>query len=348
MKVGNYSIGIKNPPFVVAELSGNHNQSLDTALKLVEKAAEAGANAIKLQTYKPETITLDLNTGEFFVVEDKSLWKGRSLFELYQIAMTPWEWHEAIFNRCKQLGLIFFSSPFDETAVDFLEKLCVPCYKIASQELVHLPLLRKVARTGKPVIMSCGMATFLEIDESVRTLRENGCSEIALLKCTSNYPASPDNSNLLTIPAMREKFNVEVGLSDHTLGIGAAVCSIGLGATIIEKHLVLSRASGGVDSAFSLEPGEFAQLTHETKQAWLALGSIQDGPTTAEIPSLKYRRSIYIKADVKAGDIASEANLQVVRPSLGLQPKFWDSILGMKFKVDAKKGTPLTFDLLIE
>jgi len=275
-----------------------------------------------------------------------SLWKGKSLYKLYQQAYTPWEWHKPIFDRCKELGIIGFSTPFDHTAVDFLESLEVPCYKIASFENADIPLIRKVASTSKPVIISTGMATVAELDEAVRAAREVGCSDIILLKCTSTYPATPENTNLLTIPHMRELFNVQVGLSDHTLGIGAAIAGVALGAVLIEKHFTLSRAEGGVDSAFSLEPEEMRLLVAESRRAWQALGKIAYGPTEKEKSSLQFRRSLYVAADMKAGDIFTEENLRAIRPGFGLSPKYYDVLLGKRVNRDVKKGTPVSWDML--
>lgn len=348
IKIANRLIGEKHPPFIIAEMSGNHNQSLERALAIVEAMAEAGVDAVKLQTYTADTMTLDLAHGEFFIDDPKSLWQGKSLYKLYQEAYTPWEWHEAIFKRCRELGLIAFSSPFDETAVDFLESLDVPCYKIASFENTDLPLIRKVARTGKPVIISTGMATLAELDESVRAFREAGGKELILLKCTSTYPASPENSNLVTIPHLRELFGCPVGLSDHTLGIGVAVASVALGASVIEKHVTLSRAEGGVDAAFSLEPQEMKTLVEETKRAWQSLGQISYGPTDAEVPSLKHRRSLYIVKDLQAGEQLTRDNVRAIRPGLGLPPKYLDLVLGKRVKQSVGKGTPLSWELLLE
>ena len=260
-------------------MSGNHNQSLDRALAIVEAAAEAGVHAVKLQTYTADTLTIDADTDEFFIKDSKSLWKGQSLYKLYQKAYTPWEWHKPIFDKCKELGIICFSTPFDESAVDFLESLGTPAYKIASFENNHLPLIRKAASTGKPLIISTGMATIAELDEAVKTAREAGCRDIVLLKCTSTYPSMPEDTNLMTIPHLKQLFNIEVGLSDHTLGIGVAVAGVALGATVIEKHFTLNRADGGVDSAFSMEPDEMKQLVEETHKAWQALGKVSYGPT---------------------------------------------------------------------
>lgn len=339
-------IGSKETPFIIAEMSGNHNQSLERALEIVEGAVRAGVHALKIQTYTADTMTIDINSSEFFIDNPNSLWKGISLYELYKKAYTPWEWHKPIFDKCKELGLIGFSTPFDSTAVDFLESLDVPCYKIASFENIDIPLIRKVASTGKPMIISTGMATLAELDEAVCTAREAGCKDIVLLKCTSSYPADPGSSNILTIPHMKSLFNCEVGLSDHTFGIGVAVASIALGATVIEKHFTLSRADGGVDSAFSMEPDEIKSLVVETERAWGALGKINYGATDEEKLSLKYRRSIYIVDDVRANDILTEQNIRVIRPGLGLPPKYYEILLGRRVCRDIKKGTPLSWDLI--
>lgn len=344
--IANRPIGREHPPFVIAEMSGNHNQSLERALAIVEAAAASGAHAIKLQTYTADTMTLPVSTGEFFIDDERSLWHGHSLHELYQIAHTPWDWHEPILARAQELGLIAFSTPFDETAVDFLESLDTPCYKIASFENGDLPLIRKVAATGKPVIVSTGMATLAELDETVRTLREGGCNDIVLLKCTSTYPATPENSHLNTIPHLRDLFGCEVGLSDHTHGIGVGVAAVALGATVIEKHFTLDRNDGGVDSAFSMEPAEMAALVSETERAWQALGGIQYGPTEAEKPSMRFRRSIYIAQDLKAGDILSRENLRIVRPGFGLPPKYYDNLLGRRVNRNLAMGTAMKWDYL--
>ncbi len=346
MKIESRCVSRENDPFVIAEMSGNHNQSLERALEIVEAAAGSGAHGLKLQTYTPDTMTLDLDKGEFFISDDKSLWKGRSLYGLYRKAHTPWEWHKPIFDRARQLGLIVFSTPFDETAVDFLEDLDVPCYKIASFENADLPLIRKVASTGKPMIISTGMATIAELDETVRTARENGCQDIVLLKCTSTYPATPENTNLLTIPHIKELFGCEVGLSDHTLGIGAAVASVALGATVIEKHFTLSREDGGVDAAFSLEPHEMKALVEETRRAWQALGKVQYGPMEAEKKAMDFRRSLYITKDLQAGDMLAKENVRSIRPGSGLPPKYLDIVLGKRVAREVKKGTPLTWDFV--
>lgn len=347
MVISGSRIGREHKPFVIAELSGNHNRSLDRALQLVEAAAGTGAQCIKLQTYRADTLTLDVGVGEFMITDPKSLWKGRSLHSLYEEAHTPWEWHEPIMARARELGLVCFSSPFDETAVDFLETLDVPAYKIGSFECTHLPLLRKVATTRKPVILSTGMATVAEIDEAVRTLREGGCKELALLKCTSTYPSTPENSNVRTLTHLREMFGCEVGISDHTLGIGVSVAAVALGATIIEKHFTLARADGGVDSAFSMEPAEMRALVEESERAWQALGTVHYGPTAAERVAVTRRRSIYLSADVTAGEVLGAHNLRIVRPGLGLAPKHWDLVVGRKMRVAASKGTALNWELLM-
>jgi pseudaminic acid synthase len=328
MKIANRHIGRDHSPFIIAEMSGNHNQSLGRALEIVDAAAKVGAHAIKLQTYTADTMTLPIEDGAFFIDDERSLWHGKSLYHLYQVAHTPWDWHEPIMVRCRELGLICFSSPFDETAVDFLEDLRVPCYKIASFENSDIPLIRRVAATGKPIILSTGMATLAELDETVRTIRECGCDDLILLKCTSTYPATPSNSNIATIPHMRDLFGCEIGLSDHTMGIAAPIAAITLGATVVEKHFTLRRADGGVDSAFSMEPEEMAALVIESERAWRALGRIHYGPTDAERDSTRFRRSIYIAADVKAGDVLTRENLRVVRPAFGLAPKHYEESVG--------------------
>ncbi|WEK56406.1 MAG: pseudaminic acid synthase [Candidatus Cohnella colombiensis] len=346
IKINGYTISKQNEPFIIAEMSGNHNQSLERAIQIVEAAAKAGAHALKLQTYTADTMTLNIDTGEFFIDDPNSLWKGTSLYSLYLQAYTPWEWHKPIFDRCKELGMIGFSTPFDESAVDFLEELEVPLYKIASFENTDLPLIRKVAATGKPMIISTGMASVAELDDTVRTAREAGCKDIVLLKCTSTYPATPENSNLATIPHMKELFQCHVGLSDHTMGVGASVASVALGATVIEKHFTLRRADGGVDSQFSLEPEELHSLVVETKRAWQGIGNVNYGALDGEKASLKYRRSLYVVEELKAGDVLSNQNVRTIRPGYGLAPKYYDQIMGRKVKVDVPKGTPVSWDIL--
>lgn len=339
-------IGKNYRPFIIAEMSGNHNQSLERALAIIEAAAECGVDAIKLQTYTADTMTLDLSEGEFYIDDDNSLWKGSSLYDLYKQAYTPWEWHKPIFERCKELGLIVFSTPFDESAVDFLEDLDVPCYKVASFENTDLTLIKKIASTGKPMIISTGMATVAELDETVKAVREAECKDLILLKCTSTYPASPQNTNILTIPHMKELFNCQVGLSDHTMGVGVAVASVALGATVIEKHFTLSRADGGVDSVFSLEPNEMKALVVECERAWQALGKVYYGPTNKEKSSLKFKRSLYVTKDMEAGETFTKENIRPIRPGLGLPTKYYEIFLGKKVSKNVKKGTPLTWDLL--
>lgn len=346
MNISNVQIGINHPPFIIAEMSGNHNQSLEKAIKIVEEAAKAGVTAIKLQTYTADTMTLDLDRDEFTIRDSSSLWDGQSLYQLYKQASTPWEWHEAIFEKAIDLGLIAFSTPFDESSVDFLENLNVPAYKIASFENTDLPLIRKVAATGKPLIISTGMAQISELNEMVKTARDAGCRDLVLLKCTSAYPAVPENANIRTIPHLRELFKCEVGLSDHTMGIGVAVAAVSLGASVIEKHFTLSRAEGGVDSAFSLEPCELKQLSTETKKAWQALGSVNYLPTEKEKKSIVFRRSLYIVQDLDAGTVLTSENLRRIRPGLGVAPKYYDTVLGRKINKSVLKGTPLSWDLL--
>ena len=345
-KIGNYDIGKAYRPFIIAEMSGNHNQSLERALEIVEAAARSGAHMLKLQTYTSDTMTLNVTSGEFFISDEKSLWKGNNLYDLYKIAYTPWEWHGPIMQRAKELGMLCFSTPFDDSAVDFLETLDVPAYKIASFENADLPLIRKVAATGKPMIISTGMASLAELDETVRTIRAAGCEQFVLLKCTSTYPATPENTNVLTIPHMRELFGCEVGLSDHTMGVGASVAAVAHGATVIEKHFTLRRADGGVDSAFSLEPEELKMLVVETERAWQSLGGIFYGPTEAEKASLQFRRSLYIAEDVQAGTELTAENLRIVRPGLGLPPKYYDVLLGRKVNQDLKKGTAMKWEMV--
>ena len=344
-KISDKSIGVDTPPFIIAEMSGNHNQSLERALEIVEAAAKTGAHALKIQTYTPDTMTLDLDEREFHISDPKSLWAGTTLYKLYGQAFTPWEWHEAIFKRAKELGIIAFSTPFDDTAVDFLESLDVPCYKIASFENTDLPLIRKVAATGKPMIISTGMASIAELDDTVRAARQAGCKDLVLLKCTSTYPATADNTNILTIPHMRELFGCEVGLSDHTMGVGVSVASVALGATVIEKHFTLNRADGGVDSSFSMEPAEMAQLVMETERAWQALGQVSYGATDAEQKSVIFRRSLYVVKDLQAGDALTRENVRAIRPGLGLPTKYIDQVLGKVVKHAVPRGTAVGWDM---
>ncbi|MBN2839418.1 MAG: pseudaminic acid synthase [Coriobacteriia bacterium] len=345
-EIAGRTVGAGAPPLVIAEMSGNHNHSLERALEIVDAAARAGAHALKLQTYTADTLTLDVADGDFLITDPGSLWTGRSLHELYREAYTPWEWHEALFARAREHGMIPFSTPFDDTAVDFLEDLDAAVHKIASFENTHIPLIRKIASTGKPIIMSTGMATADELAESVAAAREAGCEHLVLLKCTSTYPATPENTNLATIPDMRERFGCHIGLSDHTLGIGVSVAAVAFGAVAVEKHFTLRRADGGVDSAFSMEPEEMAALVTETERAWQAIGHVSYGPTEAEKKSLQFRRSLYVAEDMRAGDVFTPESLRVVRPGMGLAPKHYDEVLGRRITRDAAKGTAVGWDLV--
>jgi len=339
-KIRNKIISIKTPPFVIAEMSGNHNGSLKTALKIVDLAAQAGADAIKIQTYTPDTITMKSSRKEFFIADKKNIWRNNSLYSLYKKAHTPWDWHQEIFDRAKKNKLIYFSSPFDETAVDFLETLNVPLYKVASFENNHFPLLKRIAKTGKPVIMSTGLASLNDIKEAVKYLKMHGCRQLALLKCTSSYPSNPKDLNLLTIKKMKNLFKCEVGFSDHSLGIGAAISAINFGATIVEKHFTLNKYKG-VDSKFSSEVEELKMLKKETEVAWQAKGNIFFGPTNNEIKFKKFRRSIYISKNIMKGEAFSKDNLKIIRPAYGLHPKYFDRIVGKISKNNIKLGTPL-------
>lgn len=346
IKLGKIIVGESHPPFVIAEMSGNHNQSLERALSIVDAAAACGVQALKIQTYTADTMTLDCRGNGFTIDDPKSLWYGESLYELYQKAHTPWDWHAPIFKRCEELGIMGFSTPFDETAVDFLEKLNVPFYKIASFENTDIPLIKCVARTKKPIIMSTGMATLTELETSVRAAREAGCEDLVLLKCTSTYPASPQSSNLATIPVLRNKLNCPIGLSDHTLGTGVTIASVALGVRVIEKHFTLNRADGGVDSTFSMEPHEMKMLVEESTRAWQALGKPLFGPTDEEKKSLQFRRSIYITKDLKEGEILTKENIRCVRPGLGLAPEHYETVLGKPVLKSVPRGTPLSWELL--
>jgi len=344
--IGNTKIGPDYPPFIIAEMSGNHNKSLDRALKIVEEAAKAGAHAFKLQTYTADTMTLDINKGEFFIDSPKSLWQGFSLYELYKDAYTPWEWHQPIFDHCKKFDLIPFSTPFDVSAVDFLESLEVPVYKVASPENTDHILIQKIASTGKPLIISTGTASVAELDELIKIARQNYFNDIVLLKCNSSYPANPKDANLLTIPHMRQLFDVHVGLSDHSMGIGVAVASVVLGARVIEKHLTLDRTEGGVDANFSMEPHEFKMLVQETKNAWQSLGKVYYGATKEENLSLKGRRTLYVVEDMKEGNFFTKDNIRSIRPGYGLPPKYYNIFIGKKVNKSVQKGTPLNWDMI--
>lgn len=346
ISIGERKIGVSHRPYLIAEMSGNHNQSLERALEIVDAAGASGADAIKLQTYTADTMTLNTRAPGFVIEDPDSPWSGRQLYDLYDEAHTPWDWHQPIIARAAKHGMHCFSSPFDDTAVDFLETLNVPAYKIASFECTDLPLIRKVASTGKPMIISTGMAKLAEIDEAVRAARDGGCTQIILMKCTSTYPASPANTNILTIPNLREASGCVVGISDHTMGCGVAVAAVALGAAIIEKHFTLRRADGGVDSSFSMEPQEFAQLRAETERAWQSLGHVSYGGSKAEENSKVFRRSLYISRDMKAGDTLGPENTRIIRPGFGLPPKYYDTLMGKRINRDATAGTPLNWELL--
>jgi pseudaminic acid synthase len=344
IEIAGRQIGQKTPPFVIAEMSGNHNQSLERAIQIVDAAVDAGAHAIKLQTASPDGLTLDVDSPDFKILDKDSLWYGKNLYQLYQEAVTPWDWHTPIFEHCRKRGIIAFSSPFELKAVDFLETLNVPCYKIASFELVDTQLVRKVAKTGKPIIMSTGMATLSEIETAVLTARAEGNNQIILLKCTSTYPAQATDTNLLTISHLKQAFGTQVGLSDHTMGVGVPCAAVAMGATVIEKHFTLARADGGVDSAFSLEPHELKLLVEETERAWQAIGTTRYGGSANEQASLKYRRSVYISQDIKAGELLSAENIRIVRPGFGLAPKYYDILIGRRVNKDLPKGTAMSWE----
>jgi pseudaminic acid synthase len=341
MKIAKFNISESNRPFIIAEMSGNHNQSLERAITIVDAAADAGAHAVKLQTYTADTITVK---GGYTITDENSLWKGRELYDLYKEAYTPWEWHEPIFEHAYKRGILAFSSPFDQTAVDFLETLKVPAYKIASFENTDHLLIKKVASTNKPIIMSTGVSSIADIDESVQILKKNSHQDFALLKCTSTYPASPENTNLLTIPHMAKLFNCPVGLSDHTMGVGASIAAVALGARIIEKHFTLSRADGGVDSAFSLEPHELKSLVVETERAFLSMGNVQYGIQQVEEKSRMFKRSLYVIQDIEVGEALTEKNIQSKRPGLGLHTRYFDDILNRKTNKRLLKGQPLKWE----
>jgi N-acetylneuraminate synthase len=345
-KIQDTIISPDHKPFVIAEMSGNHNQSLERAFEIVDAAAEAGANALKLQTYTADTITFNGTSDEFVIKDQNSLWKNQNLHKLYQMAYTPWEWHKPIFDRAKSHGMLAFSSPFDTTAVDFLESLNVPCFKIASFENTDHILLKKVAQTGKPVIMSTGVASIADIQESVGVLRKYGCKDLVLLKCTSTYPATPESTNLLTIPHMAALFDCQIGLSDHTMGIGAGIAAVALGARVLEKHFTLCRADGGVDSSFSLEPEELKNLVVESERAFLAMGKVNYILSEKEQKSLQYKRSLYVVEPMKAGDVFTELNIRSIRPSNGLHTRYYEEILGKTAAQDIEAGTALSWELV--
>lgn len=347
MRIGKFTVGPNHPPFVIAEMSGNHNNDIKRAKDLVRAAAAAGAHALKLQTYTPDSMTIDQQGGLFDITEPSSPWYGRNLYELYQEASTPYEWHGELFELARSLGMEAFSTPFDEAAVDFLMELDVPAFKVASFESVHHPLLRKIAAQGKPIIISSGMSKLDDLYESIRVLRDAGARDICILKCTSSYPASPENTNLRTIPVFQSIFpDCQIGLSDHTMGVGAPIAAVALGATVVEKHFTLRRADGGVDSAFSLEPEELAALVTETKRAWQALGRVQLDTQKTEEKSKQFRRSIYVVDDVAAGEQLNETNVRVIRPGDGLHPRYFEAVLGMTAGKALKRGTPLRMEYL--
>jgi N-acetylneuraminate synthase len=327
-------------------MSGNHNGDLERALAIVDAVADSGAQGLKLQTYRADTITIDSDRPQFRIGDSHELWGGENLYSLYERAHTPWEWHEEIFRRGRERGLVVFSSPFDPTAIELLEGLDAPAYKIASAEIGDLPLIRLAASTGKPLVISTGTARVGEIAAAVDAAREGGCEELVVLGCTASYPASPRDTNLRGLPMLGDLFDCVIGLSDHTLGIGAAVASVAFGARLIEKHVTLSRADGGVDSAFSLEPHELAALAVESDRAWQALGSASIGPSRSEEQMLRLRRSLYVVADVRAGDVVTPENVRSIRPAGGLAPDTISTVLGRRFTVDVERGTPLSWDVL--
>lgn len=345
VEINGRSIGSGYPVYIIAEMSANHHQNFDQAVKIVEAAKEAGADAIKLQTYTPDTLTIDCDN-EYFCIGKGTIWEGRNLYDLYGEAYTPWDWQPKLKEITERLGLDLFSTPFDHTAVDFLEQMDIPVYKIASFEIVDLPLLRRVAQTGKPIIMSTGMATLAEIDEAVRTVREAGCEQLALLKCTSAYPAPPEEMNLRTIPHLAQAFGVPVGLSDHTLGIAVPVAAVALGARIVEKHFTLSRDVPGPDSAFSLEPHEFKAMVEAIRVAEKALGEVRYEVTEREAASRVFRRSLFVVRDVKAGEVFTEANVRSIRPGYGLHTRYLDKVIGRQAVHNIKRGTPMSWDMI--
>ncbi|GAA1255180.1 pseudaminic acid synthase [Oryzihumus leptocrescens] len=345
--IGEHVVSRDQPAFVIAEMSGNHNGDLDRALAIVDAVADSGAQALKIQTYTPDTITIDVDKPAFRITDGHGLWGGRNLYQLYQEAHTPWEWHKPIFDRAREKGLLPFSSPFDPTAIEFLEDLGVEVYKTASAEIVDLPLIREIASTGKPIIMSTGMATLREIDAAVSAARDGGCRELILLACTASYPAAPEEAHLANISMFEQAFGVPVGLSDHTRGIGVSVAAVALGAVAIEKHVTLDRADGGVDSEFSLNPDELTLLTREVEAARLASTSpAKVGPTDSEREVLRLRRSLYVVEDVRAGDKVTRENVRSIRPSGGLPTEQIELVLGRTFAEDVARGTALTWDII--
>ncbi|BBU68010.1 pseudaminic acid synthase [Fluviibacter phosphoraccumulans] len=344
IKIAGRLIGSGHPPYVIAELSANHNGKLETALRIIEEAKNAGADAVKLQTYKPDTITLNCDSDEFKI--QGGLWDGRTLYDLYEEAHMPWEWHKPLFDRARELGITIFSSPFDKTAIDLLEDLNAPAYKIASFEAVDLPLIKYAASTGKPMIISTGMADAEEIAEAIEAAREGGCKELAVLHCVSGYPAPAEDYNLRTIPDMIERFGLVTGLSDHTLDNTTAIASVVLGSSVIEKHFTLDRSGGGPDDSFSLEPSELAALCQGAKTAWSALGRVDYGRKSSEQGNAKFRRSLYFVRDLKAGDVVSGDAVRSVRPGFGLAPKHLPQVIGRRVLKDVGCGTPIDWSIL--
>ncbi len=337
IKIAGRRIAQDQPPYIIAELSANHNGRLENALRIIDEAKKCGADAVKLQTYTPDTITLNSKAEDFQI--NGGLWDGRSLYELYEEAHMPWEWHEVLFAHARDVGITIFSSPFDTTAVDLLEKLDAPAYKIASFEAIDLPLIKYVAKTGKPMIISTGMADETEISEAITTAIEAGCKELAVLHCVSGYPAPAENYNLFTLADMVQKFGLVTGLSDHTRDNTTAICSVALGASIIEKHFTLDRDGGGPDDSFSLEPAELMALCTDSKTAWNSMGQVDYGRKSSEMANAQFRRSLYFVRDLIAGDVVTESDVRSVRPGFGLPPKYFDLIVGRKVLVDVEKNT---------
>jgi pseudaminic acid synthase len=344
IRIDGRPIGPAYSPFVIAELSANHNGKIDAALRIIQEAKKAGADAVKLQTYKPDTITLNCDSDDFKI--KGGLWDGRTLYDLYDQAHMPWDWHKPLFDRARECGITIFSSPFDNTAIDMLEDLNAPAYKIASFEAVDLPLIKYAASTGKPMVISTGMADEQEIGEAIEAARQGGCKELAILHCVSGYPAPAEDYNLRTIPDMIERFGLVTGLSDHTLGNATAIASVALGASIIEKHFTLNRHGGGPDDSFSLEPNEFKELCASSKTAWNALGRINYGRKSSEQGNITFRRSLYFVRDMKAGEIITSDCIKSVRPGYGMQPKFSEYMIGKKVIADVKKYTPVQLNVL--
>jgi N-acetylneuraminate synthase len=336
-------IGMDYSPYIIAEMSANHNGNIDNAYKIIDMAKACEADAIKLQTYRPDTITMDINTPEFMI--EGGLWDGRSLYELYEEAFMPWEWHRPLFDYAQKLNITIFSSPFDNTAVDLLEDLNTPAYKIASFEAIDLPLIKYVAQTGKPMIISTGMADAEEIQEAIEAAKEGGCKELAILHCVSGYPAPAGDYNLRTLVDMQQKFDLVTGLSDHTINNTTAIASVALGASIIEKHVTLDRNGGGPDDSFSLELKELRALCTSARIAWESLGKVDYGTKSSELGNVKFRRSLYFVKDIKAGEVVTAECIRSIRPGYGLAPKYLKKILGKIIKMDAKRGDPVQFDL---